>query len=513
MQIDLKNVFQNDISLKLHGNKTKVISKGKQYYVGEIYEDKFSVYNVYLDNNLNDIFIWSQMYQADGLVNIIDEKTKLCCVHSPELQLDNNVDLTNAWLQLTEWYMSGTYKIEKIEDQNVYFTASDLKPGLSAYGDYNVNYDYTVVKKHPRFRVCNAGDETSAINIIRGQKVTHGFYECNNSTFLNMYETELKSLEICDINFYGNTGVSHLFRLINSNVSNGIIIHDCNFYNIKSTAVYLYHTSNALVTHCRFNDCYDYAILALSDVNNMSITDNCFFNLGKGLKNTFAILCQSRDFYIARNEIVDYGYAGIGVGIGISDVGESNGIVEENELYYTDDYAKKAPRNSLIDGGAIYIITKNNGTVVRYNRIHNYTGAHSNRGIYCDDGAYGFSIYGNIITSISNSNYIDSRLNSLQGIPNNTNNIVMYNILEGGYKFEGGTRINNGCVKGRNIVLLKKGDMPYKNIINNIKNPEDDMYLEYTKNRDLSIVVPRSTRRELRKLPFYRRIRKYIKVR
>ena len=510
MQIDINKINQKEVSLKLHGNKTKIISKGKQYHVGEKYDDVFSVYNVYLDNDLKDIFIWSQMYQADGLVDIIDEQKKLCCIHSSEIQLDGDMNLANAWLQLTEWYVSGIYKIEKIVDQSIYFTAFDLKPGMAPYGNYNVNYDYTVVNKLPRFRVCNVGDKTSTINIARGQIVKHDFYECNNSTFLNICETELKSLEISGIYFYGNTGVSPLFLLKNSNINKGIIIHDCNFYGIKSAAVYLFHTSNACITQCRFEDCYDYAFIAQSDVKNMTITDNYFFNLGKGLKNTFAILCQSNDYYIAHNEIINYGCSGIGVGVDITETVEGNGIVEDNVLLFTDDYAEKMPKNSLIDAGAIYVCTKNVGTIIRYNRIHNYTGAHSNRGIYCDDGAYGFSIYGNVITGISNSNYIDSRLNPLQDLPNNTNNVVMYNIIGGGYKFEGSTSANNGCIKGENIVLYKKGDLPYEIIINNVINPENDTFLEYKGNRGLKIVVPHSTSKELRKLPFYKRIKKYF---
>ena len=509
----LRDIYRKDVTLQFKGNKTKIISSGRQYRKGDIYEGGFSTKYVWLDSKLNDLFIWGEMYQSDRMVDIVDEGAKLCRIHSPEFNLVAENVGPNAWLQLTEWYMSGTYKIERIEGQDVYFTASDLKPGLAAYGNYNVNYDYTVVKKYPRFRVCNVGDDTADINIEGGKPLTRDFYECQSSTFLQIYGTEFRKIDVSGIKFYGNASKSMLFRLLGARVSGGINIHDCEFHGIKSVAVYMMQTSNTTIANCRFEDCYDHVLLAISKVKNIHITDNYFLNTGKGLKSTFSIHCQCKDFYVANNTLVNFGQGGIGVGTGVDDADEGNGIVEDNVLYFTDEYAEYAKKSSLIDGGAIYLYTKNDGTIVRYNRVHNYTGAHSNRGIYCDDGAYGFTLYGNIITGISNSNYIDSRFVPSADLPTNTNNVIECNIVEGKYKFEGSAKKGNGCVKGKNIVLNVADGAPHKIVLGNLEKSEDDVTLEYKTNRDLTIVVPRSTRRELTKLPFYRRIRKYIKVR
>ena len=509
----LRDVYRKDVTLRFRGNKTKMIAAGKQYRKGDIYEGGFSIKHVWLDDKLNDLFIWGQMYQSDRMVEIVDEKTKLCRIHSPEFNLSPQKVGSNAWLQLTEWYMSGTYKIERVDGQNVYFIAHDLKPGLSGYGNYNVNYDYTVVKHYPRFRVCNMGDETADLNVIEGQPVPQDFYECQSSTFLQIYGTDFRHIDISGISFYGNAGKSMLLRLLGARVSGGINIHDCEFHGIKSVAVYMMQTNNTTVSNCRFEDCYDHVLLAISKVKNIRITDNYFVNMGKGLKSTFSIHCQCKDFYVAGNTLVNFGQGGIGVGTGVDDADEGNGAVENNELYFTDEYADYARKSSLIDGGAIYIYTKNAGTTVRYNRIHNYTGAHSNRGIYCDDGAYGFSVYGNVITSISNSNYIDSRLVPSSTLPTNTNNLMENNIVAGRYKFEGRAGADNGCVKGQNIVLSEAGAEPYKIILNNLDERAGDRYMEYRGTKDLKIVVSRKTRRELRKLPYYKHIKKYITVR
>ena len=169
--------------------------------------------------------------------------------------------------------------------------------------------------------------------------------------------------------------------------------------------------------------------------------------------------------------------------------------------------------NSIIVGGAIYLWPKNHGTIVRYNRIHQYTGPSSNRGIYCDDGAYGFSVYGNVITGIDNSNYIDSRLVLSSTLPTNTNNLIMYNVVAGRYKFEGSNNAKNGCLKGRNIVLAEAGVASYNIVLNNIEESEDDSFYEYKGTRGLKVIVSRKTQRELRKLPFYKHIKQYLATR
>ncbi len=500
--------------IRFDGNNTIVLPAGHQYKKGDIYNGDFSVKNIYLDDMRRDLNIWGQMYHTDRMVEVIDVDKKLCRAHCPDFSLPKNAVSDETYLQLTEWYLSGTYKVTKVEGNYVYFIADDLHPGLSAYGNYNVNYDYTIVKVFPRFRICNLDDPTATVNFHKGKPVDRNFYESDSFTFLRLYGAVYNTFEISGFRFMGNAGSGMLLDFRGARVNNGIHVHNCEFRNIKSVGIYMMQTSNVVITDCLFEDCYSDVVLAIDQVKNTIVTDNYFKNVGKGLRSCFAIRCQSANFYVARNTIVDYGLGGIGVGKGASEGFEAgSGIVENNVLYYTDAHHNWSAANGLIDGGAIYLWTRNDGTTIRYNRIHNYTGAHSNRGIYCDDGAFNLSIYGNVITEISNNNYIDSRLNPIKEFPTNTNNVVMYNIVEGRYKFEGATKKNNGCVKGQNIVLSKLGDAPYNIILNNFEDSEKDIYLEYKENKDLKIVVPRSTRKQLKKLPVYRKIKKYIKVR
>lgn len=64
----------------------------------------------------------------------------------------------------------------------------------------------------------------------------------------------------------------------------------------------------------------------------------------------------------------------------------------------------------LMDSGAIYTWTQNDQVIIRYNYIHDYTGASDNRGMFCDDGAANFKIIGNRILRIANSYCVDSRI-------------------------------------------------------------------------------------------------------
>lgn len=511
--ITLRGDSYPDARITLRGNNSIIIPQGRYYKKGDVYTSDFSVKNIYMDSDMKDLNIWGHMYHSDRMVEVLDVKKKLCRIHSPEFSLPATSVGPETYLQLTEWYQSGTYKVTKVDGHYVYFIADDLAPGLSAYGDYNVNYDYTIVKVFPRFRVCNLNDETSGVNVHKGQRVQKDFYESEAYTFLKLYGAAYKSVDVTGFRFFGNAGGGMLISMLGSRSSEGISVLNCEFRNIKSVAIYMMHTSGVSVTNNSFEDCYSDVVLAIDQVKNTIVIDNYFKNVGKGLRSCFAIRCQSANFYVARNTIVDYGLGGIGVGKGSSEGFEAgSGIVEDNVLYYTDAHHKWSAANGLIDGGAIYLWTRNDGTTIRYNRIHNYTGAHSNRGIYCDDGAFNFSIYGNVITGVSNSNYIDSRLNQINGFPTNTNNVMMYNIVEGRYKFEGDTKAGNGCVKGQNIVLCRAEGAPYNIVLNYLENSEEDVFLEYKSNKDLKIIVPRATKKQLKKLPFYSKVKRFFKV-
>jgi hypothetical protein len=515
--ISFRNLYYPKSSIHFRGNGSTIVSSGHHYFKGESFSNaSFSPSSVFLNSNLNDYYPWSEIHQLDSPIEIVDRDKKECRLHYLEDGLLMNSDLTNAYLQLTEWYMLGTYQITRVEDGYIYFFASDLDLGMKPYGGYNVNYDYSVSDKYPRFRICDFSYIPDCfMHSAIGYMATNEFYCCDSSTFLDFYGCDFLRIKIEGFSFVGNRQGAPFMNLYGARTTSGLFIQDCVFSAMKSTVINLWCTSNSIVINNTFRDCYHNVLFSYYNVHNTIIMDNYFEKVGKGNESTFAIRCQSDDYYIARNKLVNFGLGGIAIGKSFSSKEKAGGgIVEDNILVFTSDYFPKAKLNSLIDGGAIYLWTKNEDAIIRYNRIHNYTGPGANRGIYCDDGAYGFFVYGNVITNVDNSNLIDSRKVNLNGLPSNTNNVVMYNILGGKYKFVGSdTTEDNGCIKGENIVLYKEKEIPnYDIVIDNIESAEEDVFLPYRNNEDLSISVPRRTNRELSKLSFYNKIKKYIDI-
>ena len=400
-------------------------------------------------------------------------------------------------IQYTEWYYSRICKVERIDKDYIYFKV----PELFSIGEYyNVNYDYRWHKVMPRFRVSQ----------VRYEKEV---YEGTAGIFCCFKESSFNSVSFEGLTVIGNCSQNDLFCLDNCKFEDYFLLFNCSFSSQRGSVISVKRSNNIYIQNCQFRNQYSTVIYSDRNTKHTEVTRNSFDNCGLGMQNDFCVVCSGSDYLVSRNRIKDFGYGAIAAGIWykFDQTIPSNGYIECNEIFCSKSYLNNVEQHGLIDGGAIYLWTKNDDVVIRYNYIGNISGAGSNRGIYCDDGAYGFTIYGNVISNVINSNYIDSRIDQSDFLTTNTNNIVMYNIIEGRYKFEGSLKPNNGCIKGKNIVLKQKGAAPFHIVVNNIESQQEDTYLEYKSNRDLGIIVPQSTRKELRKLPFYRLIRKYLK--
>ena len=131
-----------------------------------------------------------------------------------------------------------------------------------------------------------------------------------------------------------------------------------------------------------------------------------------------------------------------------------------------------------MDSGAIYLWTQNDNVIIRYNYIHDYTGAGDNRGIFCDDGAANFKIIGNRILRIANSYCIDSRRIKDQHpeiFTNNVNISITDNTVDGSIRFEGRDDVGNKCVYGNNTIIMVDGGEPPVMKISNVKIVKEDI--------------------------------------
>jgi hypothetical protein len=204
------------------------------------------------------------------------------------------------------------------------------------------------------------------------------------------------------------------------------------------------------------------------------------------LKNDKCIYCRGGDFEVSHNEIVDFNYCAIGAGIWYTDIDKNRpcfGVIENNHIYYTDSYRANKHLWTLIDSGAIYVSTINNGTIIRNNYIHDYTGMGSNRGIYCDEGTNNCTICGNIILDIENSSSISLRRSfSLDrmnvGILANVNNKIFGNVFNNRFRYEGREN-DTSSIKGCNTILVQPNEETPSITINNVLESEPDIYLDY----------------------------------
>ena len=251
----------------------------------------------------------------------------------------------------------------------------------------------------------------------------------------------------------------------------GIVkVQNCNFRNMPEDAIKV--TGELYVDKSNFSNITSYGIQALSK-SYLEVVNSEFKEIGLKGSNHGCIITKGYS-YIANNKFVDFNYAAVRLGRRNCPLNVyPSSIVEGNIMKWTPDWEKKMKVYGLVDGGAIYVSTCNKRAIIRNNTIINFGGHGSNRAIYCDDGAFNVTIYGNVIKGTRNSYDIDSRDCSKkwkrkggEGTCPNTGNYIAYNICDGKLKLEGASVVsNNRCVFENNIIVGRyKG---VKDIVNN----------------------------------------------
>ena len=484
--LDFSGRQYSDAQISITGSKTTLVAAGKRYAKGDSFGD-FSPKRALLDGEGNVINIWSPFFQLDEQIEVVSSTMKQCRLKN--LSKARRVSKAGSYIQITSWYVSYIYKVDKIEDGYIYFTANNLAAGFMS--GWNINNDYNFAKKYPRYRLSNVEGRESPVFLDNwaffSTDNSSALYECKATRFLVLgYGTKLKSVEINGLRFVGNAynGEDGVMDFKSPDCS--CVVKDCEFEGIYGSRVMsVGNKNNVSITGCTFTECYESCIISSHSSENTSITNNKFSNCGLGMMNSACVRCYGTNYYIGNNTFVNYGYSAIGLGYGAGNKHEHeiSGIVEYNTLLYTDDYMVQLPQKTLMDGGAIYISTQNDNTTIRYNTIRNYSGMHENRGIYCDDGASNLKIYGNVVTGISNFHCIESRrvaaVESKSG-PSNTGNVIRDNIVDGDILFVGREGGNNGCEYGTNYFLIDRNEDRPKNTVRNVNVDGEEVLLDYT---------------------------------
>ena len=347
----------------------------------------------------------SGLMQCDRLIEVVDEGSKLCRLRLNKTQSRQlNTQISNfesQWsIRITQWFKSLVYDVESIDRKWIYFRVPDLSYNKS-YGCYNVNLDYGYSHRWapgrevmPRFRLESAqGKEKMATRL------------------LSLSNCRLAALQIEGVSFVGSGGGDDYLIKLNDVKADSLVVKGCRFSGIRCGVMQALDCENVRVKNNAFSLCHRYGVYAGFCVNTV-VTGNTFERMGLACTNSFCVRCSGKNYLVADNEFCDFGYGGIAMGTWwqTEKHTDETGVVERNHLYYTPAYMADWVKHSLMDSGAIYVLTQNDDVHIRHNNIHDYNGACDNRGIFCDDGASNMHIYDNTIRNISNSYSIDSRL-------------------------------------------------------------------------------------------------------
>lgn len=477
---------------KIHivGHGVNLLPEGHEYHDGDTYQGAFSPDNSWM-NGTKDIETWSYIKYADGLVEVLDTVTNYCRITCKETFADNT-DFSNAYILIPHWYQSSVYKINKVDGPYIYFIADDLKK--SSYGGYNINDDYNYGKKAIRYKLCNVATSVDCISVVDGKvRLPNGItaaWKGKIHNFLTIKNCKFSSVEITGIQFTGNAYSKSIPAIyIKDSEFKSVRIHRCGFHGMRGNVISITASPNVRIDHNQFEDCYYYGIKSNNESANTIVEKNRFTSMGKRMSNTPCVRCQGTDYRVSDNVFLNFGYGGISTGVWYKSKMKHpcSGVIENNELSYNQDYLDHIDNFGIMDGGAIYIATKNAGSIIRNNYIHDFSGMKSNRGIFCDDGASNIEMYGNFITGIANSRCIDARRAAKIECPStpesdidraNVNIIIRDNVVDGGIRFEAHEGPDNGCVKGANYILpAKDGSIP-RMIVDHVADQKEDVLLD-----------------------------------
>lgn len=488
--IFLKDLNADDTKIHIKGNKIFFIPFGREYHDGDAYQGNFSIDNSWM-SGLKDIETWSYFRYADGLVEVLDTVENYCRITCNEAFVDNT-DYSNAFILIPRWYQSSVYKINKIDGRYIYFIADDLKK--SSYGGYNINDDYNYGKKDIRYKICNVATNADCISVVDGEvHLPNGVtavWEGIIHNFLTIKNCKFSSVEISGIQFIGNAySKSNPAIYFKDSECKSVRIHRCGFYGMRGNVISITASPNVSIDNNQFEDCYYNGIKSNNESANTVVEKNSFKLMGKRMTNTPCVRCQGTNYRVSDNVFLNFGYGGISTGVWYKSKMKQpcSGVIENNDLSFNQDYMDHIDNYGIMDGGAIYVATKNAGSIIRNNHIHSISGMKSNRGIFCDDGASNIEIYGNVITGIANSRCIDSRRatfverssSSESGVDRaNVNIIIRDNVVDGSIRFEAHEDPDNGCVKGINYILPTKDGSMLRMIVDHVADQKDDIILD-----------------------------------
>ena len=428
--LGINGVEAPDVSLSISGEDAVLVASdggNRDYSPAKGYVDLRALRHRDIRGPMRNTYFWPMK------VPFRKNLYRIRCVDTP----DNLRPETT--ILLTQWYVGAAYPVEKITPTHIYLRREKKY-------ETRMLSELRYGRCMPRYRLRNAPADTS-------------LYGCSAVRFLTVGNTTLRSLSLEGLHFLGNGEGDWMIRL-SGLTADSVLVSRCRFEGLRSGAVYFEKTDSILVEGNEFRDCYKSCIYIKSTCHDALVQGNRFFNNGLAISNAPVVNCKGDRFLIRDNYFEDFAYSAIGLGhhYAEKDTCGVRGVVERNEICMSPSF-RKGVFATLIDSGAIYVWTKNNGLVIRDNYIHDIDGPHGNRGILCDDGACNVQIYGNRVFRVRGSYCIDLRMfrrvrwmmDERKFLPN-SGNVMRDNVVDGRCRFHI-RRSDPTSVKGKNVHL------------------------------------------------------------
>lgn len=438
--LDLRGLDRPGLEIVLAGNNTRIVASGmKEPSPAFSPDDGWVDLQEDADFSLMGAVRKARSYPIPSLR--YPDRFRLWC-DEPDISEE---DASDVYLILTQWFQGALYKVRKISKGIAYLERKGTHP-TAWYTEFRFG------RCLPRYRMVNHPSDRTKEDLHR----------CLSSSFCSLEDCRLGSFQVEGIRFLGNRAGESLFLFSNLQVDSAII-SSCTFEGIRSTVV-----DCRASDHVRFHNneafqCYRGCFSSDHESVDARVEGNFFRDMGLALTNAPVVLCKGPGFWIAENRFEDFSYSAIGVGTHFkeTDYPIASGIVEGNEICMTDTFRQK-PMRMLIDSGAIYVWTQNVSTIIRGNYIHDISGHHGNRGIFCDDGVLGVQIEDNLVLHVLPSYCIDLRKRfKVQRIAGSR--VKKANVSN---------RVSGNVVDGRCRLYVRKDD-PESYIGNNLTLPSD----------------------------------------
>lgn len=353
--------------------------------------------------NFNDCFISYNHYWIDEHTPIESydiETGKIVCEYYSRFSVSSLYpasamhyiieNVAETFSNPNEWYLDR-------ETSKVYYIPRDKSQtpeNISAYAPVT-----------DKLFIIHGTEEKPVENIyIRGFEIayTKGDYESKSQDENHICELE-------NISFASDSqAVANAHGSIELEFAHNCIIENCNIHSLGVHAIAL--KNGCQNTKILNNDITDIGAGAINSGGeifgsekayhncNNTISNNILKGLGKRYFAACGILVKhSYNNTISHNDISDLYYTGISVGWvwGYKDSISNNNIIEYNHIY---DLGK----GKLSDMGGIYLLGRQQGTIVRNNLIHDVLSAHyGGWGLYTDEGSSYITLENNICYNLS----------------------------------------------------------------------------------------------------------------